>query len=61
MSATISPDRMLQTRGVSRDLGAYVVAAAFARGGATCAFALGDGTLHIAPRSGGDWRARRGA
>ncbi len=56
MSATISPDHILQTRGISNDLGAYVVAAAFARGGRTCAFATGDGTLHVAPRFGGAWR-----
>ena len=56
MSATITPDHILATRGVSHDLGAFVVAAAFARGGATAAFALGDGTLRIAPRAGGDWR-----
>jgi len=41
---------------VSHDLGAFVVAASFARGGASAAFALGDGTLHIAPRAGGEWR-----
>jgi WD40 repeat protein len=56
MSATVTADHILQTRGVSHDLGAFVVAAAFARGGATAAFALGDGTLHIAPRAGGRWR-----
>ena len=56
MNATLAADRVLQTRGVVRELGAFVVAAAFARGGATGAFALGDGTLHIASRSGGDWR-----
>ena len=58
MSATISPDHILQTRGVSRELGAYVVGTAFARGGRTCAFATGEGTLHVAPRlGGGAWRS----
>ena len=57
MSATVTADQILQTRGVSHQLGAYVVGAAFARGGATAAFALGDGTLHVAPRAGGVWRA----
>ncbi len=56
MSATVAADHILQTRGVSHQLGAYVVGTAFARGGATCAFALGDGTLHVAPRAGGGWR-----
>ena len=57
MSATVESDRILQTRGVSHQLGAYVVGAAFARDGASCAFALGDGSLHVAPRAGGAWRA----
>ena len=57
MSATVTADHILETRGVSCDLGAFVVAAAFARGGGTAAFALGDGTLHIVPRAGGGWRA----
>jgi WD40 repeat protein len=57
MSATVTADHILETRGVSHELGDFVVAAAFARGGATAAFALGDGTLRIAPRAGGDWRA----
>ena len=50
-------DDILATRGVSHELGAYVVAAAFARGGDTCAFALGDGTLRLAPLAGGGWTA----
>jgi WD40 repeat protein len=56
MSQTASADHILETSGVTRELGAFVVACAFARGGATCAFALGDGTLRLAPRAGGDWR-----
>ena len=57
MSAISDADHVLRTRGVSHQLGAYVVGAAFARGGATAAFALGDGTLHVAPRLGGAWRS----
>jgi WD40 repeat protein len=57
MSATANPDLLLQTRGVSQQLGAYVVAAAFARGGGACAFGLGDGSVHVAPRAGGGWRS----
>ena len=45
MSETRSPDELLNSRGVQRELGAFVVAAAFDAGGA--AFALGDGTLHL--------------
>ena len=39
-------DFVLQTRGISQDLGAFVVAARFTRDG-TLAFALGDGTLRL--------------
>ena len=38
---------LLASRGVARDLGAWVVGAVWERGGA-CGFALGDGTLHVA-------------
>src|SRR5579875_3706620 len=56
MSATVqSPDYLLQTRGVTRDLDAFVVACAWERGGASVAFALGDGTLRIAGRDGAEW------
>ncbi len=47
MSATLSPDEVLKTRGVSRSLEAYVVAAVFARNSRVCAFAMGDGSIHI--------------
>ncbi len=57
MSATVSPDFLLDTRGVGRDLGAFVVGAAWDRGGTACAFALGDGTLRIAADGGADWKA----
>jgi WD40 repeat protein len=56
MSASINADHLLETRGTSHALDAFVVGAAFARGGASAAFALGDGTVHIAPRAGGQWR-----
>lgn len=44
-------DFVVRDRGVARDLGAYVVAARFARG--VPAFALGDGTVRIA--AGAEW------
>ncbi|MBV9783497.1 MAG: WD40 repeat domain-containing protein [Acidisphaera sp.] len=44
----------MQTRGAHRDLGAYVVAAAFDRSGAQAAFALGDGTVRLV--AGEEWR-----
>jgi WD40 repeat protein len=45
VSATKSPDFVLESRGVHRALDAYVVAARFDRSNRCCAFALGDGTL----------------
>ncbi len=57
MSQTVSPDMMLETRGVSQQVGAYVVAAAFERGGARVAFALGDGTVRIARTGESEWRS----
>jgi WD40 repeat protein len=50
-------DSVLDTRGVHRELGAFVVQAAFDRGGAFVAFALGDGTVRFAGLTGGeeDW------
>ena len=45
---------VLEERGQTQDLGAYVVAAVFDRAG-TAAFALGDGTVRIA--KGPDWPA----
>jgi WD40 repeat protein len=47
MSDTSTTPFLLQHRGVSRDLAAFVVAARFSRDGASVAFALGDGTLRI--------------
>ena len=46
MSQTIAPDHLLETRGVHADLGAFVVAASFDRGG-MAGFALGDGTIRL--------------
>jgi WD40 repeat protein len=48
MSATAEADFLLASRGVGRELGAWVVGVAFARNGAGCAFGLGDGTLRLA-------------
>ena len=47
MSQTLSPDLLLQTRGVQADLGAFVVGVAFDRSGAVAAFGLGDGTVRL--------------
>ena len=47
-------DFVLKDRGTSHDLEEFVVAVAFLRDG-TAAFALGDGTLRVAP-AGGEWR-----
>jgi WD40 repeat protein len=48
---------LLNTRGVSRELGAWVVGTAFGRDGTSAGFGLGDGTVHLArPRAmTGDW------
>ena len=51
-----------EARGASRDLGAFVVAARFSRDGRTAAFALGDGTVHLASLSDlSAWSSRPGA
>ncbi len=48
MSQTLSnADHLLTTRGVSAQLGAFVVAASFDRAGAQAAFALGDGSVRL--------------
>ena len=52
MSATMAPEEVLKTRGVSRALDAYVVGAVFARSGRVCAFGTGDGSIHIANADG---------
>jgi WD40 repeat protein len=53
---------LLETRGTSRDLGAFVVGARFSRDGRALGFALGDGTVRIAPgvvdtETSADWPA----
>ena len=45
MSQTTIPNFLLESRGVSRELEAFVVAVRFSRDNSTVAFALGDGTL----------------
>jgi WD40 repeat protein len=48
MSQTTATPFLLETRGVHRDLGAFVVAARFSRDGRSVGFALGDGSLCLA-------------
>ncbi len=48
MSQLVKSHFLLETRGTSRELGAYVVAARFAPDGRSVAFALGDGTVRLA-------------
>lgn len=51
MSETAPADFLLETRGTSRELGAWVVGLAFGRDG-SLGLGLGDGTVHIAqPRA----------
>ena len=45
---------LLESRGIQRDLDAFVVAACFDRSGTTAAFALGDGTLRLVTLSDRD-------
>lgn len=47
MSQTVAPDFLLTTRGVQRELGAFVVGTTFNRAGTAVAFALGDGSLRL--------------
>jgi WD40 repeat protein len=47
MSQTTKASFLIETRGTSRDLGAFVVAARFSGDGTTVAFALGDGTVRL--------------
>jgi len=61
--ASLSPPKgpafLVETRGVMRGLGAFVVAAAFDRSGDLAAFALGDGTLRLVEpaAASGAWRS----
>ena len=57
MGESVAADALLKTRGETRLLDAFVVGAAFDRGGGCAAFALGDGTLRIAPlAAGSEWK-----
>ena len=49
-------DKVLQDRGTTRELDAYVVKAAFDRSGQACAFALGDGTVAVKRLDQAEWR-----
>src|ERR1700733_7912814 len=56
MSQSTQAHFLLETRGVSKDLGAFVVAARFSPDGRSAGFALGDGTVRIAPLADlSDW------
>jgi len=54
MSQSMPPDFLLETRGTAAELGAFVVACAFERGGKAAAFALGDGSVRMLAE--GEWR-----
>jgi WD40 repeat protein len=48
---------LLETRGTVRELDAHIIGACFDRTGTQCAFALGDGSVHVAETSGpADWQ-----
>jgi WD40 repeat protein len=47
VSETAAPKSMLEARGVSHDLGAFVVGVVFDRAGTQVAFGVGDGTLRL--------------
>jgi WD40 repeat protein len=49
MSQSAEAAFLLRSRGTSRDLGAFVVAARFSRDNRRAGFALGDGTVRLAP------------
>ncbi len=49
-----SADFLLDARGVSRDVDAYVVGIAFGRDGQGCVIGTGDGAFHLAAMTG-DW------
>jgi WD40 repeat protein len=58
VSQTAEPRFLLETRGKSQDLGAFVVGAQFDRTGSVAAFALGDGTLRLVdPTDPMAWRS----
>jgi WD40 repeat protein len=55
VSGTAARHFLIETRGVRAEWDAFVIAAAFDRDGAHCAFALGDGTLRIGARADPQW------
>ena len=55
MGQTVSAEDLLRERGVSRNLDGFVVAASFDRSGKAVAFALGDGSVHIARPNQDGW------
>jgi hypothetical protein len=58
MSQSAEATYLLNTRGTSRDLDAFVVAARFSRDGHRVGFALGDGTIRLVPiGEPDDWTA----
>jgi WD40 repeat protein len=57
MVETVPARFLIESRGTTRELGAFVVAAQFDRNGQTVAFALGDGSLRLADwTQPGQWR-----
>ncbi len=58
MSDAAEADVLLDQRGTGRDLGAWVVGAAFGRDGRLAGFGLSDGTVHLADPAdhAADWR-----
>ncbi len=56
MSQSSKAQFRVESQGIERELGAFVVSAKFARDGRTLAFALGDGTVRLAGMANaGDW------
>jgi WD40 repeat protein len=56
VSTTTLPEDLVATRGDTASLGAFVVGCTFDRIGTQAAFALGDGSVHVAStRSAGNW------
>jgi WD40 repeat protein len=51
VSQTVAPTALIETRGTSFELAAFVVGAVFDRTGTRAAFALGDGSLRVAETS----------
>jgi WD40 repeat protein len=51
MSQAVEDRYLLKSRGVSRELSAFVVRTCFSRNGRTVAFALGDGSVRLVPFS----------